>query len=244
MKTMADRACRLLFVPLLLAAAAPRLAAQEGFRVEYGEARDRESQQVRRYFEEHRVFDLLLRGLNGWVRMPRPIALRATGCAGGEVRWVPEQASVEVCYSLLPQLSDLLENEESALAPSFYFFVMHGAAHAIVDELELPAPDGEEQVADEVLALMLVPQGRMGTELLVGVRTLQGAAGWEQWEHPQAHGLTPDRIESIACVAYGANPARLAAYPESGLVPAARAEECEAAYRRVYSALGERLPRP
>ncbi|HYW10613.1 MAG TPA: DUF4344 domain-containing metallopeptidase [Longimicrobium sp.] len=241
--------CRALFVLLLLAAAAPRPgAAQQGWRVELGEAQDPESMNMRRFFEENRVFAGPQAGLNRWVRMPRPVALHATECATSDVRWVPERARLEICYRLLVRLTGLLNASDStaaALTPSFYFFVLHGAAHAIVDELNLPTAAGEERAADEVLALMLVPQGgRMSSLLLNGVRTLQRVdEGWSEWEHARTHELTPERIETIACLAYGANPSAFPEYRRSGLVPAARASGCAAAYQRVYNGLGQRLAR-
>ncbi len=240
---------RALLILLLLAAAAPRPgAAQQGWRVELGEAQAPESVSLRRFFEEERVFAGPQAGLNQWVRMPRPVTLRATECPASDVRWVPEQASVEVCYRLLVRLAGLLnaaDSTASALTPSFYFFVLHGAAHAIVDELNLPTAAGEERAVDEVMALMLVPQGgRMSSMLLNGVKTLQRVdEGWDQWEHARTHELTPARIETIACLAYGANPSAFPEYRRSGLIPAARASGCAAAYQRVYNGLGQRLAR-
>jgi hypothetical protein len=248
MKKMFSRACRVLFVLLLLTAAAPTAgAAQQGFRVELGEAQSPEAQHVRTFFEENRVFDRLVRGLNGWVRMPRPVALHAVECTTSDVRWVPEQASVEVCYGLLPRLTDVLaaDSVAGALTPSFYYLVMHGAAHAVVDELNLPTPGGEEQAVDEVMALILVAQGGpMGSALLSGMQTLQRAdAGWAEWEHAQAHQLTAERLDAIACIAFGANPSRFPEYRQRDLVPAGRTAACEAAYQRVASGLGQRLAR-
>ncbi|HST63325.1 MAG TPA: DUF4344 domain-containing metallopeptidase [Longimicrobium sp.] len=240
---------RAIFVLLLLAVVAPRpVAAQQGWRVELGEAQAPESVHVRQFLEENRLFAGPQAGLNHWIRMPRPVTLHARECATSDVRWVPEQSSVEICYRLLVRLAGLLnasDSTASALTPSFFFFVLHGAAHAIVDELNLPTAAGEERAVDEVLALILVPHGgQRGSRILSGVQTLQRVdAGWNEWEYAQTHQLTPARIETIACLAYGANPSAFPEYRRTGLVPAARASGCPAAYQRVYNGLGQRLAR-
>lgn len=248
MTKMIPPVCRALLLLLVLAGAAPQAgAAQQGFRVELGEAQDPESQRVRRYFEENRVFNAPVQGLNAWVRMPRPVTLHATECPAPEVRWVPAEARVEVCYPLLPYLTDVLAADSALgeLAPAFYFFVLHGAAHAIVDELDLPAAAGEEQAVDEVMGLMLTRQGGVrGSAMLAGVQTLLRAdTAWSEREHAATHALTAERIETMACIAHGANPSRFPEYRQRDLLSAQRAAGCAAAYQRVYDGVGQRLAR-
>jgi hypothetical protein len=151
-----------------------------------------------------------------WLSMPRPLTLRPMECPASDLRWVPEEATLQVCYRMLVRLAGVLsaaDSTRSAWAPAVYYFLLHGMAHAIVDELDLPTPSGEERTVDEVMALMLIPAGGdRASTILLAVRTLQGAdARWDTWEHARTHQLGPERLETVACLAYGANPS---AFPE------------------------------
>lgn len=244
---MVNRGCLGLAALLLLAAAVPAQGqARTGWRVEYDEAQGSESVHIRQFLEQSNALDATARWMSYWVSLPRPLTLRTMECATSEVRWVPEEATLQVCYRMLVRLSGLLLVEDStraAWAPALNYVLLHGMAHAMVDEMNLPAPNGEERAVDELMALMLVPAGgERGSWVLNGMRTLQRAdARWSEWEHARTHQLTPERVETVACLAYGANPPVFPEYRRHGLIPAARAGGCAAAYQRVANGLGRRL---
>lgn len=238
---------RLFAVLLLLCAGAPAQGqARPGWRAELGEARSSEAMQMRRTLEQSDALQPLAQWFSYWLVMPRPVALHAVDCPTSDVRWVPEEAAVQVCYRMLVRLAGLLTAEDStraAWAPALYYLVLHGMAHAITDELDLPTPGGEERAVDELMALMLVPAGgARGSEILAGMRTLHRAdPRWDEWDHARVHQLTPERLETVACLAHGANPPVFPEYRRSGLIPAARAGGCAAAYQRLARGLGRRL---
>jgi hypothetical protein len=215
--------------------------------VELAETQDADALRIRGWLEQSGTLQLVAAGFNRWVRMPRPITLRATECATSDVRWVPDQAAVEVCYRMGVRLGGMLtaDSTRGAYRPALGFIIMHGMAHAVVDELNLPTPAGEEQAVDEVTALFMVPHDlESSITLLTAIRTLQRAdSGWAQWEWVRTHQLTPERLENIACMAYGANPSFFRRYRDTGLVSAARAGGCAAAYNRVFNGLGQRISR-
>jgi hypothetical protein len=234
-----------LALALLAVGAAP---AHAQFRAELAPATDPASLRVRTTMEQSEHMARYAAGLNSWVRLPRPVTIRMLECPASDLRWVPEQRAVEVCYRMAIRVMGIMAGGDSLYAlagAALEFMLFHGVAHAIVDELNLPTPAGEEQAVDELAALLLVHTGaRFGTELVRGVTTLQRMdARWAQWDYATAHGLTPERFENVACIAYGANPRVFGAYREQGLVPAARAGRCAAAYQRVAAGLGQRLQR-
>lgn len=234
---------------LVLGAPAGAQSRQEpGFRVELGEAQDPGSVRMRAWLEQTHVLPMFAMGLSRWIRMPRPVTLRAAECATSDVRWVPEQAAVEICYRMGMRIQGRLtvaDSTRNAFRGALSFLILHGVAHAVVDEMDLPTANGEEQAVDEVMALMMVPQGdQAATAVLQAIQTLQRAdPTWNDWEWARTHQLTPARVENIACIAYGANPPVFRHYRESGLIPPARAGGCAAAYNRVYNGLGRRLQR-
>lgn len=230
---------------LLIAAAAP---AHAQFRAELGPATDATSLRMRANIEASGQVARYAANLNRWVRLPRPVAIRLVECPTRDLRWVPEAQSIDVCYRMAIRVMSIMAGADSTrqmAGPALEFMLFHGVAHAIVDELNLPAPAGEEQAVDELAALLLIHTGpQFGTALLRGVATLQRTdPRWAEWDFAAGHGLTAERFETIACIAYGANPRVFAAYREQGLVPAARAGRCAAAYQRVAGGLGQRLQR-
>ena len=241
----------LVVLRVLLFAAAVLVAvpAHAQFRAEHAPATDPASLRIRQanVRDEHMVH--FAERLNRWVNLPRPVTLRMMECPTSDVRWVPAEQVVEVCYRMAIRVFSLMGPADSTArvaGPAIEFLLFHGVAHAIVDELDLPAPAGEEQAVDELAALLLIHTGpRFGSLLVEGVTTLQRVdPRWAEWEFAAAHGRTPERCQTIACIAYGANPQVFGVYREMGLVPAARAGSCGAAYRRVAAgALGRRLER-
>lgn len=95
------------------------------------------------------------------------------------------------------------------------------------------------------MALLLIHQGpEYGAMMVGGMKALHAAdTGWAQWDYATAHALGPQRFETVACMAYGANPRLFGDYREQGLVSAERAPRCAAAYQRVYNGLGQRFSR-
>jgi hypothetical protein len=240
--------CAVLAAALTNPAAAQAGRAQRGFRAELAPAQEAGSIRMRRFYEESGMMTEFAAHLNHWVNMPRPVTLRWLECPASDVRWVPETQSVEMCYRMLNRVTGLLNGNESAARAAMgahFFAIFHAVAHAMVDELDLPTPNGEEQAVDELMALLLIHQGpEYGTLMVGGMKALHAAdAAWAQWAYATAHGLGPERFETIACLAYGANPRYFGAYREQGLVSAERAPRCAAAYQRVFSGMGQRLSR-
>lgn len=243
------RTLRALAAALTFMAVAPlAAAAQTGFQVELTETQDPGSVRVRSWFQQTGSLNAMARTLNRWVRLPHPMTLRAADCPESDVRWVPEQRAVEVCYRMAVRvLGRLAENDSTrrAAGPAMAFLALHGAAHAIVDELDLATTGGEERAVREVMALVLVPEGpETGSRVLASLRTLHGAdPGWAEWKWAQTHELTPEHLEDIACLAYGSNPAVTRPYRDAELLAAARARGCAAEYQRLYNGLGRRISR-
>lgn len=241
-------ACAVLAAALAPHAEAQAPRSQRGFRVELAAAQEPASARMQRFFAESGAMTEFARHLNYWVNIPRPVTLRWMECPTSDVRWVPETQSVEMCYRMGIRIMGMLSGNEAAYRAGLgatFFVIFHGVAHAMVDELNLPTPNGEEQAVDELMALMVIHEGpEMGTMMIGGAKQLHAAdARWAQWEYAAAHGLVPERFETIACLAYGANPRYFGAYREQELLSAARAPRCAAAYQRVYSGLGQRLTR-
>ncbi|HEU0299265.1 MAG TPA: DUF4344 domain-containing metallopeptidase [Longimicrobium sp.] len=233
-----------------LAFAAP-VRAQAGFVVEYPPVQAAEDAHTRAWLMERGQMDRLAVWLNRWIRMPREVALRMVECPASDIRWNADERSVEICYRMITRIYGIAGSDADlrrAITGAHLYMVLHGVAHAIVDELNLPTPNGEEAAVDE-LAVLLIAHARepgMSTSTFVvgGITTLQRTdARWGEWAYATTHGLTAERFRNVACLVDGMNPWGDDELREAGLVEAASRQRCRAAALRVVDVWGRRLSR-
>lgn len=237
---------RTVFCAALLGAAALSIpaGAQAGFVAEYPEVQSAEAARVRQWMMEHRQLEEFSRAMNGWLRMPRRIAVRMAECPASDVRWISEQRAVEICYRMGTRVYNLLSADtlQESFAPAMFFLQLHGVAHGVIDELDVQVGGREEQAVDEFMALLLMRFDDASGTVLQGITTLQRAdANWDQWDFAQAHGLTAARIQNVACLVYGINARAFEPMRRAGLFPASRASQCTTASQRLLSVWGTRL---
>ena len=237
---------RNVFCAALLCAAAlsSPAGAQAGFVAEYPEVQSAEAARVRQWMMEQRQLESFSLAMNQWLRMPRRIAVRMAECPTSDVRWVPEQRAVEICYRMGTRVSNLLAADtlREAFAPAMFFLQLHGVAHAVIDELDLQVGGREEQAVDELVALLLMRFYDPSGAVLKGITTLQRAdPNWDQWDFAGGHGLTTARIQNVACLVYGINTRAFEQIRRDGLFPASRASQCTTAGQRLLSVWGTRL---
>lgn len=229
----------------VLAGGAPA-AAQ--FSVEYPPVQGTDAVSIREWLMENDQLGRMARGLNEWIRMPRPVRIRMAECTSSDIRWNAEQRAVELCDRMVVRLYAVTEGQDSArqaVSGTLRYLTLHGVAHAIMDELDLPAGADPEATIDELSALLLMAGGpRSSVSMLNGITTLQRVdEGWGQWNYATAHQLGPERFQNVACLVYGVNPDRFAAVRQAGLVPARTQSRCRTAGTRILDVWGRRLSR-
>lgn len=240
--------------PLALAAAATFLLAvparaQNGFVVEYPPVQGADAARQREWLMQTRQMEMLAQGLNSWIRMPRRVPVRMLECTSSDIRWNAEEHAVEMCYRMLTRLYGIAAGQDSlrpAVGGAHLFMTLHGVAHAIVDELDLPAGADPEATVDEISALLFISSRSEEIPIFVvgGISAIQRAdPRWSEWAYATAHGLGPERFQNVACLVYGANPDRFGALRREGLLPAGAQQRCRAAGTRMLEVWGRRLGR-
>jgi hypothetical protein len=235
---------RIAFCAALLAVAALSTPAGAQFVAEYPEVQSAEAARVRRRMMEDRQLEQFALAMNGWLRMPRRIAVRMAECPTSDVRWVSEQRAVEICYRMGTRVHNLLSADtlRESFAPAMFFLQLHAVAHGVIDELDLQVGGREEQAVDELVALLLMRFHDPSGVALRGITTLQRAdANWAQWDFAEGHGLTAARIQNVACLVYGINARAYEPIRRAGLFPASRASQCTTAGQRLLTVWGNRL---
>jgi hypothetical protein len=109
------------------------------------------------------------------------------------------------------------------------FVAFHEMGHALVSELDIPIAGREEDAVDRLATLILMPdQGDPPTDLMAAMdgwfrsdagQPVDSIPWWDE------HGTGAQRGFQIACLLYGADPARFAAAADAGL-PEERRQSC------------------
>lgn len=235
----------------LAAAAVLALNAPAGaqFVVEYAPVQDADAVQVREVMMQSGNLGTLSDGLNRFIRMPRRIPLRMMDCTSSDIRWNAEEHALELCYRMVIRMVGIAAEQDSlwgALSWAHLYLTVHGTAHAIIDELDLPAGTDPEARVDELSALILMSAAgpEISVRMLNGIILLQRVdTGWDSWDHATTHGLGPERFQNVACLVYGVNPDRFVTLRRAGLVAAGAQQRCRTAGTRMLDVWGRRLER-
>jgi hypothetical protein len=239
--------------PLALAAAAAAVLAAplqaQSFVADYPEVQGTDAVHLRAWLIETRRVERLTSWLNAWIRMPRQVTLRMVECPSSDIRWNRQAHALEMCYRMITRLYGIAAENDSlveAATGAHLFVTLHGVAHGIIDELNLPVGVDPEAAVDELSALLLIATRHWENPRFVvgGVTALQAAdPGWGSWAYARNHGLTPERFRNVACLVYGTNSEGFASLRTSGLVPAGAQQRCRAAALRSADVWSRRLGR-
>ncbi|MBK9081532.1 MAG: hypothetical protein IPL88_05355 [Rhizobiales bacterium] len=196
-------------------------------------------------------------------RLPRTLTAKIAGCEG-EVNASYENGAITVCYEYLGYVAEVarsrrrpawLTEKGAMMGPTLDVF-FHEAGHALFEYLRIPVLGREEDAADLISALSLLHLGREDAEQLIGgvafmyldeagvsPRTLN----WPRLRLMRAatyadeHSTPLQRKYNLLCLAYGFDARRFAAAVETGVLPKARAEQCELEYQQALYAFDKLL---
>jgi hypothetical protein len=151
--------------------------------------------------------------------------------------------AVMVCLSL-PGRAGQLTQEQREEADLFVlgntvFILYHELGHALIDQLGLPVLGHEEDAADNLASIMMIPEQAdpMMDELIIAA-----ADGWylgNIWQREASntepawwgeHALDMQRFYSVVCLMYGSDPAGFSDLAASVSLPADRRTTCPSDY--------------
>lgn len=195
------------------------------------------------------------------LKLPQDIPLIGRQCGEANAYWSPADQAMTICYEdadasfkVFSKANDPdpVASTLGAERATFY----HELGHATIDVYDLPFTGREEDVADQLAAVLLLEPNETGKAYPENV---QAAVDWARiWEDSAAQSGSPEdfpfwdaheydlaRMYNFECWIYGSNPEEngfiLDTGPGTGSLPEDRAQDCPGEWDRMSRAWDEML---
>ncbi|PZU51897.1 MAG: hypothetical protein DI561_15090 [Thauera sp.] len=252
---------RLFLIAVALAVANSNAHAQFAGNFQAAPA-DPAHQRIAQSFARGQIPQRIADHLNSVLQMPAPVLIQFQACGTENAFFSPRQRAVVFCYEMQQAIHkrvDWLASGAGAsqgtardmLDGALWFILLHEVGHAVHLVADLPTLGRREDVADQIAAWIAIRRPPPGVrEPVVGGMAVflnpQARTDYEAMGGP--HSLDPQRLQNVACWAFGADPVRYRELPAIVGLPEARrtscAEEWEAIDRAVPRLLGRALKAP
>ena len=184
-------------------------------------------------------------------RLPQNVKIRTLGCDGNANAWyqpVDGVPTVSVCYEYLYELWKRLPmmvsndgpTQTDALVGQMFFAFAHEFGHLVFDVYDVPIFGHEEDAADNFATFLMLQFREDAPRLIMGAAWSYHAFTRNVQDNPKEtlpltafasnHGQPEQRFFNLECLAYGSDTKRYADLVEKGLLPQARAKDCEYEY--------------
>ncbi|MFE3652769.1 DUF4344 domain-containing metallopeptidase [Streptomyces sp. NPDC059152] len=173
------------------------------------------------YLRTRRILDKAAERLNDTVEVPHRIPLVVRSCGAAEPAYDPETGTVDFCAEHVEEIRDRFAHADRRGAPGagdahaaavLEETAYHESAHALIDRLGLRFTGREEDVADQLAAVLLIGQGRAGEAKALAVAEDYALAAeetpFDEADLLDEHSLDGQRAANYACYVYGAHPTR------------------------------------
>ncbi|BBZ02496.1 hypothetical protein MCHIJ_19330 [Mycolicibacterium chitae] len=226
--------------------------------VVYEDAESPEAVRGRELLTEANLLEELADDVNAMLLLPVDVPVNGRQCDEANAYWSPSEQAMTICYEDAELSERIFEEagEEDPLAATlgaeratFY----HELGHAVIDLYDLPFTGREEDVADQLAAVLLLGAGDDGTADPENVEAAQAYAlmfqgyseqdggGAEEFPFWDVHEYDLARMYNFQCWIYGSDPENNAFMVDDGFVPDERADSCEGEFDRMSRAWYEML---
>jgi hypothetical protein len=232
----------------------------------YGAAKTPEVEQFRKSIKEKKILEDIASILNGIVSIPELYRIDAKECGAANafyskgVDGYPASRSITLCYELITDIFQRLGRESTPKEVSgsvgigtVLFIILHEIGHALSDSQKLPMFGKEEDASDAIATYLALHAGRgdptISQTILSGgmwyFSTDDISSQYSRAHLADEHSLNMQRVMSIACHTYGADPARFQPLIKVVGMPRDRAVRCGKEYeqlsRSIKTTIGKHL---
>jgi hypothetical protein len=221
---------------------------------EYYEPRNQAFLQQSKRLENRRVLENLSEFLAP-VKWPTKLRLMmkecpAAGIPSPQVFYTKTDRSLTICYQWFGPLQTIAKRTPSAFASpqeivvgGLVGMVLHAAARATIDILNVPVLGSEVDAADQIAAFTALRFGDQAARAVI-------KGTYRVWKHyddefitsrrpydfASSSGIPRQRMYTTLCIAYGGAPKLFQNFVDSGDLLSGRVENCEAEFRQAGEA--------
>jgi hypothetical protein len=179
------------------------------------------------------------------IKLPLKLRIKFEQCDMINADYTPYNLRVRLCYDLIDFMERLAPaanaplagfiTRDDAIVGMLVSVALHEVGHVVFDLLDVPVLGKEEDAADQIAGFILLQFGKE-----VARTTINGAAfAWitlaRVTSRPafyDVHSTAQQRVYTFACLGYGGDPDTFKDYVERGLLPKARATNCQREYEQ------------
>jgi hypothetical protein len=215
------------------------------FRVEYGEAKQKESDNLRQDLQENRVLEGMADELNKTLALPADVTLSFVECGKADATYDNDARRIAVCYELVDSLYDAFRDEaktddeldEKALGATV-FVLYHELAHALIRVYKITTTGDEEGAADELTMFLLTRGASDGGDAAFDAAeslSRDDSAGAKAGASPfwSGHALDQRRQSDLLCWLYAQDDEKYKFLVEDGKLPLERSQHCRDEYAQI-----------
>jgi hypothetical protein len=185
-------------------------------------------------------------GLNEQYALPQDVSVTFSTADPDESgpNFDPETNVIAIPYSSLTADRELFrthgydtdEDADDAVLGDVLFTLYHELGHALIANYELPVTGKEEDAVDGLSAVILSETYEDGQSIVVTAADWfsalvdQQGTDHEFSDYADVHSLDEQRFVTLLCLAYGSNPNGYSGLVGDDVLPADRADGCEAEY--------------
>jgi len=218
----------------------------------YEPAESPEAVQGRQLLEEAGLLEELADEATAMLRLPQDVPLVGRECGEANAFWDIDDRELVLCYedaalgmTVFADDPDPRASTLGAVRATFY----HELGHAVIDLYDLPFTGREEDVADQLAAVLLLetyddrdidPEDLAAAQAYARMFAAD-EDGVEDFPFWDVHEYDLARMYNLQCWIYGADPQGNAFVVEQELLPAERADSCPDEFDRMARAWDELL---
>lgn len=195
--------------------------------------------------------------LNSVLQLPAPVLVQFQQCGQVNAFFNPKQRAVIFCYELMQDMGAKIaararevragrDQAAPVLGGAMWFILLHEVGHAIHAVADLPTLGRREDVADQLAVWLAIRRPPPGADesILGGMVFFTDASAPTDYEAMGGpHSLHPQRLQNVACWAWGADPVRYRDLPDAVRLPDARRASCAEEWAAIDAAVPRLLGR-
>ncbi|MBJ8348676.1 DUF4344 domain-containing metallopeptidase [Antrihabitans sp. YC2-6] len=210
---------------------------------EYDGASSSDGKAGKKLMEDNQLLQILANNVNKYLTLPKDVPIIGAECGTPNAFWDPEAETITMCYELATLFVELFEDdrdpdpEGAALATTAAVF-FHELGHALISLFDLPTLGKEEDVADQLSAVLLLNEKdpELQSYALYYARAFELLGQMEDLSpgsFADEHSLNAQRNFNVLCWVYGSDPEGVGQQITSSELPEERAVRCEDEYQQI-----------